>query len=343
MVLPVHGAQHADLFVRRQAPRALVDVGELVARGVDLEVVRVADEGEALLTHVRRGRDPGGHERALGVVVLGRLAVPTDVRREPLVVVREAVALHDGGDVLGVLVDRELIEVVRGVLRHHHAVRRGQVLQQRRVGLAPAEAEGQVVDDLEGRRLARDPEVAVAAVEGLEQDLFEEPGDVGGAVRMAVAPAQAFAERERVRRPVFGDLPARGDVRHHFGAVGAPAHQVLVPELTELREAAAVVQVEQFAAVVADAIGAGDHHGVHGEALGDGGQVARSDALCEHRGFAVRGEGLRRGGHGQREAERQGEQAEQLVHQWWVSLVRWLGVDRRWCGGGCADHAPERG
>ncbi len=286
-LLAVERLQQLHLGIRRQSPAPLADIGELVAGGIDLEVVGVAHECEALFADKRFGWDPGVHQRTVGIVVLGVVTVGADTGFPPEAEVALARFGHHLRDAIGVVVGIELLEVVPCELGDPDAIRGRQVLQEQPVGRTPREAEGQVVDHVQGRQFALDVEVAAGAagVDVLSRfDLFPPKRDIGGGKGMTVTPLQALPQVEGIGGGIVVDLPALGDVGNDFATIGAPTNEVFIAELTELRQAATPIEAEELAAVLTDLIGGFDHPRVHRQAFGDGRELT-----CRHQGGQLGG------------------------------------------------------
>ena len=194
----------------------LVDVGELVAGGIHLEVVGVAVEHRPararLLDHPRTDR---GHAH------LARAQDADDASRiEVLVPVIEARFL---GQVAGLVVvvgvpllvdvlgqERGAADAVVGEAGHH--------VGRHEVGSVVGELHRMLIQRLDGLGDLHAQELRQhAAVEGAQDllvlvDVVPEEGDVFRHQRLAVRPAHPFAQAQGQAHAVLGHVPARRQV-----------------------------------------------------------------------------------------------------------------------------------
>ena len=293
VVLARDRAQVQDLEVLGERHDHAVDVGQLVAFGVDRPVVGIA------LHHPGRVVDrldgpPGAEHRQLGVERPVLLEVQVC---DPVV---EACGLGRGVgrlDPAGVF-GQELLQVVRGrigavaaLLRLAHRlpaadqrVAGHQLLEQveRHVEL---EVDRVVVDfhdpsGLARRRHVRDRrrhDVLVAV------DVLEPEHEVGGGQRRAVRPFDALAQMKRVGLAVRAHLPALGErgARHIAGVVDQDRAVGGLDAVAVLVVAGPGEAAPPGAAVAADPVDRPDHHQVLGQALRDRRQLALGDPRRE--------------------------------------------------------------
>ena len=187
----------------------LVEVGQLVARRIDADVVRVAPQREHRIAGAR-DRRPRRHGRALGIL---RRGVPVGEQLGPGL---EAGRLRCLVDVfLGRVRRVELLEVMRRQEHREGAV--GAILvgdggQEQRRWRGVGEAHRVVVDllDLGGRAVGvLDPARQGRRQLLVEQDVVVPEQDVVGGEGLAVRPARALAQVDRPDLVVGRGLGAR--------------------------------------------------------------------------------------------------------------------------------------
>ena len=209
--------QHLRILGRGLAN--VVDVGELIARRVDLEIVGVALEqvfaGADNLAHLPRVhyRELQGlhHTHHVGAVPAHQAGPGFQHEARPLVVA-EALFLHDRNDVFDVVVvAMELLQVVGRLHGPSHAtatVGMENHLQQP-VRRREVEAEGVIVHRLELGRLipAHQPHRVVGVEFLVLHDVLEEEPDILGGDPFPVRPLQAAPQREGPGGAVVADRP----------------------------------------------------------------------------------------------------------------------------------------
>ena len=187
-----------------------IDVGQLVPRRVDLEVV-----GVALQAHLGRRplhdlvRPQGRHPHRLLVAP----APVGPVHRHPG---NESLLLHQRGKLLSIPERRVvLLEEVHGI--DEMAAVLGEEVGEHRVGFREAVLEGQVVDLHELATLHQP--VGDRRHLGIHPDVHETKPEVVGRQRHAVGPLDARAQPNRGDAAVFAQAPGLGQVGQHVAHV----------------------------------------------------------------------------------------------------------------------------
>ncbi len=283
-------SEQIDLGILAQRPCVGIEIGELLAGGIDLEVVGIANEREALLVRIGFGRDPGHDRGTVGIVELGSVVIGSDIGTPPGGVVGFAVFFHHLRHALGIEVDVELGDIVLG--EHHDAlaIGGGKLLEQQAVGLGPAHFHCVVVDDRQGHGLAIDHE-DIARTAGVDLfvglDVFPPIADIVGGEVLTIRPFHAFAQIEGVGGGVFRDVPTFGNAGNDFGAIDTPAHQRLVAVMAHLGNAATAPAILELAAIDADFLGRLDYQRIDRQTIPHGRQLARGNPVGKLRGFGV--------------------------------------------------------
>jgi hypothetical protein len=234
--LSVEGREHHEVGPH-EALLLAVDVGQLLAGGIDLEVVGVGDEDAALgvgrqLQDVAlqgRPRDGVGGQRLRVLPLVPDLveALGPAFRACRL---RLLVGLRIVFDVIGRV-------VVLGCERLEERSAGGQEVQQARVGRREFQLEGEVVDLRDLDRLAADhPFGGHVFLDVLVlDDVVEIEHDVIAGEGCAVGPFVALAEMECDLRELRIPFPGLGDVRHDRVQIVGHAHEIGLPPAQELR------------------------------------------------------------------------------------------------------------
>ena len=294
VVFARNGPQVQDLQVLGQAQDDPVDVGKLVAVGVDDPVIGVSLEHHLRRVDRRLYTPRGGHGAfgvQLGVVLeleqldpglkafgldlgiqLGRI---DEIRMELL----DVVSRREGPQ--GLVAPCEVTGDAHG----------RQFGEERVIGLAEADAEGMVIDPFPDTFLTADPvPLGADRIELLVLvDVLVPEQDVGRREGMAVGPPHALAQMKGEGLALVGHVPGADDPGRDGFDVGAPVEQMVVLDAIDVlavgraREAGA-----PRATVPTDLVRRRDHRRLGRQALLDRRQRAGRDALGEHGRFGER-------------------------------------------------------
>ena len=286
------GLEQQRLLVLGEHPLHAVDVGELIAGGVDHEVVGVALHdlhrfGDRVLRNPRQQDRAVGHPP--GIQVAAHLGVE---EVHPSVV---ALGLHGGFDVLHLGVGgMELLQVVLGQIVVGPPP--GQVLDEHPERLVERHLEGVVIDlrGYAGNPVDQHAGRGARGEVGVQRHVLEVEHQVVGGERGAVAPLHSLAQVQREGHAVRADVPAldepREQPRHVRGVrdqeLVAPVHHVVGGCLAGVGQA-------QRTAVRADPVDRLHDQRFQGQPLGDGRKTARGDELGQHRRLVERERGPR--------------------------------------------------
>ncbi len=319
--------QEHGLRVAHEELLGSVEVGQLLPRGVDLEIVgvgHIAGQRGTALVEREEGTEAGPlGVRAVGVVLrVEQLDPGLELRVRDLLV--QLILLRIGG--------MELLQVVRGQ-EGLGGVGQREGLDDQPVGILERPAHGVLVDHRELRQLAAGLPAGVDDRRdlGVVDDIVPEEREVRGGERLAVAPPHALAQVEGQRARIVGELVVLDEVRPVRAQVVVRGEQTLVDLGVDLQGEGSQLGEAPRAAVLA--------HGFRG--LDDQHVVTARQALLERRelsGLHFRGQLGRLAEHELLAARllpgRDGEQLAVLV----------AGRGRR-CGGSglCASRLGTRG
>ena len=279
--------------VGQEGDQDLVEIGQLVAGGVDAPVVRVARPqlgvqailGDDPRIHARHADVVGGHHRRAraGSVTLGGALAE---RLRP--------ALEAGflGERVGVVVvvDVELRQVVLGV--------EGQVAQQHqlrdRERILPGEGNVVLVAHRQLRQLALPGDARAGAREHpvVGADRVQPEHEIVGVERLAIRPLLAGAQVDGEGMLVVRHAP----VRHHVGMYPGAVRGELAERLRRALDHHAGLVLDRdsvpakAAAILADFVRRAEHRRVGGQAVDHGGQLAAGHARRQHRRLAEGGD-----------------------------------------------------
>ena len=256
----------------------LVDVRELVAGRVHLEVVGVALQGEDRVL-VGVGRHPGRQVRPVDrqALLLPLLVhhVGPGLEAARLDLLLDLAHVGVGGV--------ELLQVVRGQVGR--GPQEGHLLDERAARPVEGDLNRVVVDLANLARLLGAVHEGDAAGEHVRVEGHVVPVEqpVVGGVRRAVAPADALAQVEGPGARVVARLPAGQRVGHDLCEVRGQHRRELVQEPVVRPAAAAVGEEVHRAAVAAYLLGRHDHDRFGRDALGQRRQVTGVDHRLSHR------------------------------------------------------------
>ncbi len=285
------GLEGLYLFVTGDHGLDTIDIGQLVAGGVDLMEVGVAHNdgavaGEGFVL-------PGPEGRTVDAEVIRRSVV-------------EVEGLHPGLKSLflsqllgiGVVVDVPLLQPVLGhddVVVGGHA-RATQVVHDDRVGHAEADFNHRVTDFGEDCRFTSGAPDRPRPGRGevfIHCDIFPGEHDVVGRERLAIRPLMALTQFDGQGFVVIGEVVVFGDVHEDLG-VGE-----VIPEEPIHAQGGEAPQIDwvdfseaQGASVGADPVLGFNHLRLCREPLIDGRQLAVGDHFGQHGGFVIGGRRL---------------------------------------------------
>ena len=187
-----------------------VDVGKLIASGIDLEVVGIAFQPQ----HLDRAADNaiGAQRRHPGALLDGPVAQRAEARHPS----DEAARACAGVEFFPIDVFR--METLEVVLRIDEEVAelRDQVHEQR-IGFGEDVAKGQLVEFLDAS--AEHPPRRHRRPFLVHPQIVEAEHEVVAGERLAVGPANALAQPQRNHAPVVAHLPGFGEVRQEAAHV----------------------------------------------------------------------------------------------------------------------------